>query len=346
MRRQDVHGRSGQGPLRQTAPQRVRVRCRSPVPGTARGLPSARDPIRPPAARRDAHRFSRRHPAHVARPLPHPGERDARGLRPVTLVITADDLGLSPGVTRGVLESHRRGVVRSTSLIVTTDSSAEAAALARMEPDLEVGLHIDLVEGWPVSDPSAVRSLVDAEGRFLGLAELTRRLFSRRVRAGELAAEVRAQAALARSWGILPLAWDSHRHVHLMPPVARVVGRVARDEGVRWIRRARAPRAWSGPKQTALRAASFVSGLAFRGIPGNRWYVDITSERPRLDAAGVALLAAYGGVGEIGAHPGDADDELSGSDPLAAARPRDLDVLTDPLLRTALGSEAVRWRVP
>jgi hypothetical protein len=264
----------------------------------------------------------------------------------MTLVITADDLGLSPGVTKGILESHRRGVVRSTSLVVTVDSSAEGAAQARMEPDLEVGLHIDLVSGWPVSDPAAVRSLVDTEGRFLGLAELTKRLFSGRVRAAELAAEVRAQAGLARSWGILPLAWDSHRHVHLMPQVARVVGRVARDEGVRWIRRTRAPRVWTGPKQTALRAATFVSGLAFGRIPGNQWYVDLTSERPRLDAAGVALLAAYGGLGEIGAHPGYVDDELRAVDTLVVDRARDLEVLTDPLLRTALGTEAVRWRVP
>jgi predicted glycoside hydrolase/deacetylase ChbG (UPF0249 family) len=264
----------------------------------------------------------------------------------MTLVVTADDLGLSPGVTKGILESHRRGIVRSTSLIVTADSSAEAAAQARMEPDLEVGLHLDLVGGWPVSDPAAVRSLIDDDGRFLGLSELTRRLFSGRVRAGEVAAEVRAQAALARSWGILPLAWDSHRHVHLMPPIARVVGRIARDEGVRWIRRARSPRTWTGPKQTALRAATFASALAFRGIPGNRWYIDITSERPRLDAAAVALLATYGGLGEIGAHPGYVDDELRAADELVGDRPKDLEVLTDPLLQTALGSEAVRWRVP
>ena len=265
----------------------------------------------------------------------------------MNLVVTADDLGLSPAVSKGILESHRRGIVRSTSLIVTTDSSAEAAAQARMEPDLEVGLHIDLVGGWPVSDPAAVRSLVDdEEGRFVGLAELTKRLLSGRVRAGEVAAEVRAQAALARSWGILPLAWDSHRHVHLMPPVARVVGRVARDEGVRWIRRARSPRGWTGPKETALRAATFVSALAFRGIPGNRWYVDITSQRPRLDAGGVALLATYGGVGEIGGHPGYVDDDLRARDSLVDDRRKDLEILTDPLLRTAFGSEAVRWRVP
>jgi predicted glycoside hydrolase/deacetylase ChbG (UPF0249 family) len=264
----------------------------------------------------------------------------------VNLVVTADDLGLSPGVTKGILESHRRGIVRSTSLMVTADSSAEAAAQVRMEPGLEVGLHIDLVGGWPVSDPAAVRSLVDEEGRFLGLAEFTKRLLSGRVRARDVAAEVRAQAALARSWGILPLAWDSHRHVHLMPPVARVVGRVARDEGVRWVRRARSPRAWAGPKETALRAATFVSALAFRGIPGNRWYVDITSQRPRLDAAAVALLATYGGVGEIGAHPGYVDDDLRAVDTVVDDRRKDLEILTDPLLRTAFGSEAVRWRVP
>lgn len=264
----------------------------------------------------------------------------------MTLVVTADDLGLSPGVTKGILESHRRGIVRSTSLIVTANSSAEAAAQARMEPDLEIGLHLDLVGGWPVSDPAAVRSLIDDEGRFLGLSELTKRLFSGRVRAGEVAAEVRAQAALARSWGILPLAWDSHRHVHLMPPIARVVGRIARDEGVRWVRRARSPRTWTGPKQTALRAATFASALAFRGIPGNRWYLDITSEQPRLDAPGVALLAMYRGVGEIGAHPGYVDDELRATDELVGDRVKDLEVLTDPLLKTALGSEAVSWRVP
>jgi predicted glycoside hydrolase/deacetylase ChbG (UPF0249 family) len=262
------------------------------------------------------------------------------------IVVTADDLGLSPGVTRGILEAHRRGVVRSASLIVTYDSAPEAAALGRTEPDLEIGLHVDVVGGRPVSDPADVPSLCDEDGRFLGLGEFTRRLVTGRVRARELAMEVRAQAALARLWGILPLAWDSHRHVHLMPPVARVVGRVARDEGVRWIRRARSPRAWTGPKQAALRAASFASALAYRGIPGNRWYLDITSERPRLDAAAVALLATYGGVGEIGSHPGYVDDELLNADTLVAERPHDLAILTDPLLRIALGTEAVRWRVP
>jgi predicted glycoside hydrolase/deacetylase ChbG (UPF0249 family) len=264
----------------------------------------------------------------------------------LTLVVTADDLGLSPGVTRGVLEAHRRGIVRSTSLVVTFASSPEAAALARAEPDLEIGLHLDLVGGQPASDPASVPTLCDADGRFWRLPEFSRRLVTGRVRAADLATEVRAQAARARSWGVAPLAWDSHRHVHLMPPVARVVGRLARDAGVRWVRRGRSPRAWAGPKEVALAAATLASALAYRGIAGNRWYVDITTARPRLDAAGVALLATYGGLGEVGTHPGYVDDPLRSADTLVAQRPEDLKLLTDPLLRTALGTETVRWRVP
>jgi predicted glycoside hydrolase/deacetylase ChbG (UPF0249 family) len=261
----------------------------------------------------------------------------------VSVIVTADDLGLSAGVTRGILEAHRRGVVRSTSLLVTFPAAHEAAALALAEPDLEVGLHLDLVGGQPASDPAAVPSLCDEDGRFYPLPLFARRVFTGRVRATELATEIRAQVARARSWGVPALAWDSHRHVHLLPPVALVVGRIARELGVRWVRRARAPRLRLELKTASLHAASLVSDLAFRGIRGPSWYVDLTSQHPRLDAAGVALLAAYGGLGELSAHPGYVDDDLRLRDALVHERTDDLALLTDPLLRTALG--AVIWRV-
>jgi len=262
----------------------------------------------------------------------------------LSVIVTADDLGLSPAVTRGILEAHRGGVVRSTSLIVTYPAAQEAAALALVEPDLEIGLHLDLVGGRPASDPATVPSLCDEDGNFYPLPVFTRRLFTGRVRAGELAAELRAQASRARSWGVPALAWDSHRHVHLIPPVAIVVGRIARELGVRWVRRARAPRLRRELKSASLHAASLVSDLAFRGMRGPSWYVDLSSQRPRLDAAGVALLAAYGGLGEISGHPGYVDDSLSAAD-AQVRRAEDLALLTDPLLRAALGDHGVVWRV-
>jgi len=42
---------------------------------------------------------------------------------PAAVVVTADDLGLSTGVTDGILRAYRRGIARSTSLLVTYPSS-------------------------------------------------------------------------------------------------------------------------------------------------------------------------------------------------------------------------------
>lgn len=244
-----------------------------------------------------------------------------------------------------MLESYRNGVVRSASLLVTFPDSAEGAALARAEPGLETGLHVDLVGGRPVSDPAKVPSLVDPEGRFHRLADFTARLFTGRIRTADLAAEIRAQAGLAREWGIDARAWDSHQHTHLMPPVARVVAHIAREEGVRYLRRANGPRLTAPAKAQLLRAATLADRFLLRGLPGNDWFVDLSALPYRPDAAGVALYAAYRGIGELIAHPGYPDDALrSTGDGLVLQRHDDLMVLSDPLLRSALG-DTVRWRV-
>ena len=237
-------------------------------------------------------------------------------------------------------------MVRSSSLLVTFPDAAEAAELARAERRLELGLHIDLVGGRPASDPGDVPSLVDDGGRFHPLREFTTRLFTGRIRSTEIAAEVRAQAARARAWGIEPLAWDSHRHTHLIPPIARVVAGLAREQGVRYLRRARPPRIAAAAKARLLGAASLADRLLLRGIPGNDWFVDLSALPRRPDAATVALYAAYQGVGEIVAHPGYPDDALRATgDGLVLRRHDDLLVLTDSLVRSALG-DTIRWRVP
>jgi predicted glycoside hydrolase/deacetylase ChbG (UPF0249 family) len=60
------------------------------------------------------------------------------------LIVNADDFGASRGINRGILEAHRQGILTSTSLLVDTPSSEEAAALSRTVPDLSVGLHADV----------------------------------------------------------------------------------------------------------------------------------------------------------------------------------------------------------
>ena len=264
------------------------------------------------------------------------------------IIVGADDLGLSPGVTQGILEAHRDGVVRSTSLLVTFPGGQEAANLARNEPGLEVGLHLDLVGGTPVTDRRRIPTLIDPDGRFHRLPQFTARLLTGRIDLTEVAIEVRSQVGRAREWGIDPRAWDSHRHTHLMPPLSRVVADLAREEGVRYLRRALPPRFAATPKAQLLRVASIVSGVLQTGrarIAGNDWFVDLTALPKRPDPASVALYAAYPGIGELVAHPGHPDDALRATgDALTLRRFDDLAILTDPLVKSAFG-DTIRWRV-
>jgi chitin disaccharide deacetylase len=71
------------------------------------------------------------------------------------LIVNGDDFGATPGITRGILEAHQRGILTSTSLLVNRPSSAEAARLGRDLPRLSVGLHVDLTER---GDPDRCRA--------------------------------------------------------------------------------------------------------------------------------------------------------------------------------------------
>src|SRR5260221_11481016 len=100
------------------------------------------------------------------------------------IVVNADDLGLSDGVNRGIIEAHENGIVTSASLMV--DGAAVEAAIAegRAPPRLSLGLHIDLGEwkfqdgGWlPLyervrfDDPLSVREEIDRQfGEFRRIA--------------------------------------------------------------------------------------------------------------------------------------------------------------------------------
>lgn len=70
------------------------------------------------------------------------------------LIVNGDDFGMSSGVSRGIVDAHRRGILTSTSLMVDRPGAEEAASLARELPDLSVGLHMEL-EGQAAADPRA-----------------------------------------------------------------------------------------------------------------------------------------------------------------------------------------------
>jgi chitin disaccharide deacetylase len=157
------------------------------------------------------------------------------------LIINADDFGLTAGVNRAVVEAHEHGVVTSATLMANGPAFADAIDLARSRPRLGVGCHIVLLDGAPLLDATAVRSLLDrgnSSGPLFreGITRFGTLALVGRLDENEIEAEATAQIRKLQAAGISVTHLDSHKHTHLFPRVLRPLLRAAARCGVKAIR--------------------------------------------------------------------------------------------------------------
>jgi chitin disaccharide deacetylase len=205
------------------------------------------------------------------------------------LIVNADDFGLTRGVSAGILEAHRHGIVTSTTVLVTAAVDRRQLDEAR-DTGLGLGLHVNLTLGTPLTRG---RSLVDGGGRFLR----DPRRAADAAEASHVRAEVEAQIArFEKLVGRPPTHLDSHHHVGLYPPVRDVVLDVARAHGLPVRSQDAAARARA--RSAGLRTTEHFFG---ESGPGAYWSAARTL---------TALRALPSGVSEFMAHPGRFDDDL------------------------------------
>lgn len=88
------------------------------------------------------------------------------------LIVNADDFGLTSGVTYGIYDAMCRGVVTSTTMMVNTSATLLAAQLAKREPALAVGLHVNISLGGPLTScPSLLKNGMFQKPAVLGSDE-------------------------------------------------------------------------------------------------------------------------------------------------------------------------------
>ena len=185
-----------------------------------------------------------------------------------SLIVNADDFGLTQGVNRAIVELHAAGILTSTTLMARAQASDEAIELARANPGLGVGCHIVIIDGEPVLPASAIPTLVEKKtGQFpAAIGTFVRRLLARRIRASEIEAETRAQIEFLQGKGLRLTHIDTHKHSHMFPSALRPILRAARACGIRAVRNPFEP-AWAvrvANQAPWLRAAQ-VSGLRCLG---------------------------------------------------------------------------------
>jgi predicted glycoside hydrolase/deacetylase ChbG (UPF0249 family) len=145
-----------------------------------------------------------------------------------SLVVNADDLGLTVGVNNGIFDAHDRGIVTSASLMANALAAANAIGRLRSRPALGIGVHLTLVDGKPMLPPGRIPSLVQDDGQFrASWKPFIVACLMGRVALDDVERELTAQIDRVVSEGIRPTHLDTHKHVHVYPPVFAIVARLA-----------------------------------------------------------------------------------------------------------------------
>lgn len=141
------------------------------------------------------------------------------------LIVNADDFGLTEGVTQGILDAMKHGIVTSTTMMVNMPGTQGAAAIVRENPNLAVGLHINISLGNPLTN---VPSLTE-NGMFLKPAALGS---DDRYDEEELYQEMRAQyLRFTELTGRKPTHMDSHLYAHQkFAKASSAIRRLAEEE--------------------------------------------------------------------------------------------------------------------
>lgn len=129
------------------------------------------------------------------------------------LIVNADDFGFNEKINQGILHSYKNGVVTSTSLIVTKEGFEDAVNLAKENPKLSIGLHLDLDEFFEIDH---------TRGIIVGQKQTPLPL-------NVISGEIKRQVELVLSKGITIDHLTGHHHVHLIDEIFPIVVDITKE---------------------------------------------------------------------------------------------------------------------
>lgn len=125
--------------------------------------------------------------------------------------MNADDFGRSSPVNLGIIEAHQKGIVTSASLMTRREGFEEAVSLAKANPGLGIGLHLDLDPFFEVQHGA---------GRLLGYRDSTLPMEA-------ITQETDEQIQKALATGLRIGHLDGHHHAHLRPELFAAISALA-----------------------------------------------------------------------------------------------------------------------
>lgn len=142
------------------------------------------------------------------------------------LVINADDLGLTPAISRGIVYGYHHGIISSTTALCNSPYLEDAAFQVKDCKDLGIGVHLTLTLGKPLTKN---HTLTAPDGRFYGRDDIVIESLDQE----EVYEEFKAQ--ILRFYEVFhcpPSHLDSHHSIHDHPALKAVTLRCMSEFGL------------------------------------------------------------------------------------------------------------------
>ncbi|PVE25512.1 hypothetical protein DC522_04075 [Microvirga sp. KLBC 81] len=270
-----------------------------------------------------------------------------------SVILCADDYGLSDGVSRGIAELAKMGRLSATGAMTNMSGWRRAAPdLKPLKERIAVGLHLNLTTGSPLGEMPHLAPT----GRFPALKDILARAFKGQFDRAEIAGEiVRQLNAFEEAHGEPPSFVDGHQHVHVLPGVREPLLEVLKERGYAgriWLRdpddgmasilrrpigrgKALIVKGFARGFAQEARTAGFSTNQGFSGFAP----FDLSVPASRIFETAFSHL---GSMPLVMCHPGYVDDELRSLDPAVESRVAELDYLRSDAFGTLLQERGLK----
>ena len=299
----------------------------------------------------------------------------------------ADDLGMNRGVTDGIMQGFRQGLLTSTSLLSNAPDAARALELwkellddqssarlplhssrSRLEDPFDrfdLGVHLNLSQGRPLTGKNYPGELLDDAGRFPGIYPLFSRLKRHGVRlCRQIQTELARQVEFLLDRDLQPTHLNGHQYIEMLPVVAELIPQLLTRYEIHVVRVAE--------EQSLMRSTLFRNFSAHTWLLARIKHFFAKRFHRRMEQLEVCYPSRFHGTAhagkidmplirlflddressapvEIGLHPASetaadqsGEDADGWTDPLASSRPNELRLITSPELAEYLESHNYR----
>lgn len=151
-----------------------------------------------------------------------------------TIILNADDLGLSENHNKAVLKGYNAEILSSASLIVNSEFFNDAVNnVIKTCPELNIAVHLNIMEGKPLTEcPLLCNSNHIFSMNYLYLILMQ---YNKEVQK-QIENEFRAQIEKAIQNGVKINRLDSHVHTHAIPEIFKIACKLAKEYNIEYIR--------------------------------------------------------------------------------------------------------------